>query len=122
MMVRIKLQQGPPVQRKTGKNRQVASAIGTLLVPVTLMAYILGIWRLASDLGMAGEFAISGLFSHWQVWIGLGVVLHTTAIVLNRHGRGGDLELPQVLAALPRRREQNTGEFEPLSTPGARVK
>ena len=97
MMVRIKLQKGPPIQRKSGKNRLVASAIGTLLVPVTLMAYILGIWRLASDLGMAGEFAISGLFSHWQVWIAIAAALHIASSSLNRYGRGGTLKGPRLL-------------------------
>ena len=72
-------------------------------------------------MGLAGQFDITGAFSHWQVWIGLGVILHAGAIVLNRHGRGGELELPHVLDALPGRREQDTGEFEPLPTSG-RVK
>jgi hypothetical protein len=97
MMVRIKLEKGPPVQRKTGKNRQVASAIGTLLMPAVLMAYVLGVWRLASDLGMAGEFAISGIFSHWQVWIALGAGLHIGSASLNRYGRGGSLKGPKLL-------------------------
>jgi hypothetical protein len=97
MMVRIKLRQGPPIQRRAGKNRQVASAIGTLLIPVALMAYILGAWRLASDLGMAGEFAISGLFSHWQVWIAVAAALHIASSSLNRYGRGGTLKGPRLL-------------------------
>ena len=96
-MVRIKLSQGPPIQRKTGKNRQVASAIGTLLMPAVLMAYVLGIWRLASDLGMAGEFAISGIFSHWQVWIALAALMHIASASLNRYGRGGSLKGPRLL-------------------------
>jgi ABC-type amino acid transport system permease subunit len=97
MMVRIKLQQGRPIQRKAGKNRQVASAIGALLIPVALMAYVLGIWRLASDLGMAGEFAITGLFSHWQIWIAVAVALHIGSASLNRYGRGGTLKGPRLL-------------------------
>jgi ABC-type amino acid transport system permease subunit len=97
MMVRIKLQTGRPVQQKTGKNRQVASAIGTLLVPVALMAYVLGVWRLASDLGMAGEFAISGLFSHWQIWVAIAAALHIASSSLNRYGRGGTLKGPRLL-------------------------
>jgi hypothetical protein len=97
MMVRIKLQAGRPVQRKVGKNRQVASAIGTLLVPVALMAYVLGVWRLASDLGMAGEFAISGLFSHWQIWVAIAAALHIASSSLNRYGRGGTLKGPRLL-------------------------
>ena len=97
MTVRIKLQTGRPVQRKVGKNRQVASAIGTLLVPVALMAYVLGFWRLASDLGMAGEFAISGLFSHWQIWVAIAAALHIASSSLNRYGRGGTLKGPPLL-------------------------
>jgi hypothetical protein len=97
MMVRIKLRQGPPIQRKVGKNRQVASAIGTLLMPAVLMAYVLGIWRLASDLGMAGEFKITGLFSHWQVWIAVAALLHIGSASLNRYGRGGTLKGPRLL-------------------------
>ena len=97
MMVRIKLQKGPPIQRKTGKNRQVASAIGTLLMPAVLLAYVIGIWRLASDLGMAGEFAISGIFSHWQVWIALAAALHIGSASLNRYGGGGTLKGPRLL-------------------------
>ena len=97
MMVRIKLQQGRPIQKKDGKNRQVASAIGALLIPASLMAYVLGIWRLASDLGMAGQFAISGLFSHWQVWIVVAATLHIASSSLNRYGNGGSLKGPRLL-------------------------
>ncbi|MGH9648384.1 MAG: hypothetical protein ACRD4E_16385 [Bryobacteraceae bacterium] len=118
MIIRIRFPQGRRLQHQRGSNRAVSAAFGALLVPASLMAYSLGFWRLASDMGLAGQFDITGTFSHWQVWIGLGVVLHTAAIVLGRHGRGGDLELPQVLTALPGRREQETGELEPFSTSG----
>jgi len=118
MMVRIKLRQGPPIQRKAGKNRQVASAIGTLLVPVTLMAYILGVWRLASDLGMAGEFAISGLFSHWQVWIAMAAALHIASASLNRYGRGGTLKGPRLLHF----RKSESADHSPLSPKKVRLR
>jgi len=110
MMVRIKLGQGPQIQKKTGKNRLVASAIGTLLVPAALMAYVLGIWRLASDLGMAGEFPIGGIFSHWQVWIALGAALHLASSSLNRYGRGGTLKGPRLLPF-------RTQDENPVATP-----
>lgn len=106
MMVRIKLPKGRPVQKKNGKNRQVASAIGVLLIPAALMAYVLGVWRLASDLGMAGEFAITGLFSHWQVWIGLGAALHIASASLNRYGNGGSLKGPRLLSFGPPAEDQ----------------
>jgi|SRR5665213_657289 len=122
MIVKIRFPKGRRLQHQRGANRAVSAALGALLVPASLMAYSLGFWRLASDMGLAGQFGITGIFSHWQVWIGLGVILHTSAIMLNRHGRGGDLELPQVLDALPGRRGHDTGEFEPLPAPGSRSK
>src|SRR5580692_12006921 len=97
MLVRIRIQRGRFIHRKHGKNRHVALAIGSLLIPAALMAYALGFWRLASDMGMAGEFGIKGSFSHWQIWIGMAALLQATASVLNHYGRGGELHLPRVL-------------------------
>lgn len=101
MIVRVRFGKGRPVQRKRGKNRQLALAFGTLLAPAALMAYALGFWRLASDMGLTAEFAITGMFSHWQVWIGLAAVLNLASYSLVRYGRGGELEVP--LAVFPGR-------------------
>lgn len=98
MIVRIHLRQGHPLRRTRGKNRRLALACGALLIPASLMAYVLGFWRLASDLGVTGEFAIRGLFSHWQLWIVTAVVLHVAAGVLSRYGRGGEFHLPSALS------------------------
>jgi hypothetical protein len=97
MIVRIQLRQGHPLRRTRGKNRQLALACGALLIPAALMAYVLGFWRLASDIGVTKEFAIRGLFSHWQLWIVAAVVLHVAAGVLSRYGRGGEFHLPSAL-------------------------
>jgi hypothetical protein len=85
------------LRRTRGENRQLALAFGALLIPASLMAYVLGIWRLASDVGVTNEFAIRGVFSHWQIWIVTAVVLHVAAGVLSRYGRGGDFHLPSAL-------------------------
>jgi hypothetical protein len=61
------------------------------------MAYVLGCWRLASDAGVAGDFAIGGIFSHWQIWMAAGAVLHLAAWMFNRYGRGYDLQIPRIL-------------------------
>ncbi|MBZ5600707.1 MAG: hypothetical protein LAO79_00195 [Acidobacteriia bacterium] len=97
MILRIRLQQGQPIQRKPGKNRHVALAFGSLMTPLALMAYVLGIWRLASDMGVAGESGITGVFSHWQVWIPAGAFLQIAGMSLSRYGRGGALKVPRIL-------------------------
>ena len=91
MIVRIRFGPGPHVIRKARKNRGVALATASLLIPIAVMALVLGVWRLAADLKMAGDFAIpTGLFSHWQVWIASAVVLAFLARLLNRYGRSDD--------------------------------
>jgi len=97
MRLRIQLQSGRHVQRKMGKNRHLALAAGALLIPASLMAYVMGIWRLASDVGVAGNWGITGLFSHWQVWIALGALVQIGAAVLNGYGRAGEFHLPKFL-------------------------
>jgi hypothetical protein len=110
MVVRILLRKGPPVKRKRGKNRHLALACGALLIPGSLMAYVLGFWRLAADMGVVREFAIKGTFSHWQLWIAAGVMLHICSSILNRYGHGGSLQIPSVLT--PRFLPLHTGANE----------
>jgi hypothetical protein len=62
------------------------------------MAYVLGLWRLSSDLGLTGEFALEGAFSHWQLWMGLGATAQISAFVLHRYGTGGTLNWPKVFS------------------------
>jgi hypothetical protein len=98
MLVRVKLRKGRAVVRNRRKNTGLALAASALLYPTSLMAYLLGLWRLASDMRLANEFTAYGLFSHWQVWMGIGALLHGVAFVLNRYGRGE--QLPQLLTFL----------------------
>lgn len=97
MRLRIQLQTGRPIQRKAGKNRHLALAGGALLVPASLMAYVMGIWRLASDVGVAGNWGITGLFSHWQVWIATGGLIQLGSVVLTGYGRAGEFHRPKFL-------------------------
>ncbi len=56
-----------------------------LLTPVSLGAFVLAAWRLAADIGWAGAFAIeSGIFSHWIVWMGIGLMTQFVAATLGR--------------------------------------
>ena len=90
MVLRIRLGRGVAIERKYGKNRQLALALAGLLMPAAFIAFVLAFWRLAADLSYANEFAIpDGLFSHWQVWIGIAVALTYLVVRLNRYGRGG---------------------------------
>ena len=91
MVVRIRFGTGRKVERNNGKNRRVALALSALLTPGAVMASALGLWRLAADMKWTGEFAISsGLFSHWQVWLGAALALQLCARLLNRYAKGGD--------------------------------
>jgi hypothetical protein len=65
--------------------------VAALLPPLALTAGLLAAWRIAADLKWAGTFAISsGLFSHWQVWMGAAVALQACSYILNRYGKSGD--------------------------------
>lgn len=60
------------------------------MTPVAFMAWALAGWRLAADLKWTGEFAIrSGLFSHWQVWVALAIMVQFLAFLLHRYARSG---------------------------------
>ncbi len=97
MIVRIQLGTGRRVQRKAGKNRHLALACGALLAPVALVAYVVGFWRIGSDMGLLGDSGITGIFAHWQVAIATGALLHLAAWMLNRYARRGEFEIPSAL-------------------------
>src|ERR1051325_1102793 len=97
MVVRIRLQRGRPLGRHSRKNRHLALACGALLVPAALMAYVLAVWSLASDMEVTGAFGITGLFSHWQIWIMLAVALQIASHYLSRYGRGYEVHVPRIL-------------------------
>jgi hypothetical protein len=71
------------------------------------MAYVLGFWRLAADMGIVAEPGTTGVFAHWQVWIAAAAFLHAASSMLNRYGRRGQFQMPQVLnpGILPPRRQ-----------------
>lgn len=69
----------------------MALVVAALLTPIGLIAFVLAIWRVAADLNWANSFAIpTGLFSHWQVWLGAAALLQAASYLLNRYGSGGD--------------------------------
>jgi hypothetical protein len=91
MVVRIRFGKGPKVGKKRRKNQRIALAVAALLPPAALIAGVLGAWRVAADLNWTNSFAISsGIFSHWQVWLGAAIALQLCARGLNRYGKSGD--------------------------------
>jgi hypothetical protein len=73
------------------RGRQSILAIASLMTPVALMAWALGAWRLAAAMKWTGEFAITeGMFSHWQVWFALALLVQFAAFLLHRYASGND--------------------------------
>jgi hypothetical protein len=93
MVVKIRFGRGRRVQKSSGKKQRVALAAAALLVPVCVVTWVLSAWRIGSDLGLTGGFAVSsGLLSHWQVLVALALVCQIAVVSLNRYGRRADRE------------------------------
>jgi TRAP-type C4-dicarboxylate transport system permease small subunit len=91
MVIRIRFGKGPKIGRTRRKGRRAALTLAALLTPAAVMALALGCWRIAADLNWTSSFAISsGLFSHWQVWLGAAAILQLCARFLNRYARERD--------------------------------
>ena len=92
MVVRIRFEKGRAIRSRRPKpNRKLALMLAALLTPAALIASVLAAWRIAADLNFASRFAIpTGLFSHWQVWLGAAVGLQLCSRVLNRYAKGRD--------------------------------
>jgi hypothetical protein len=63
--------------------KQVTPAATLILPLISFTALVLGLWRLGVDMAFAQEFPIaSGIFSHWQVWMSMAVLLEIFAMRL----------------------------------------
>jgi hypothetical protein len=78
MTLRIRFPQGRLVRRQREQHRELAAAVVSLITPTSLMAFVLAFWRLAADIGVARESGMRGVFSHWQLWLVLGIVLQAS--------------------------------------------
>lgn len=91
MVIRIRFKRTVPLGRKRRTNKRLALIIAALLPPLALTAGVFGAWRIAADLKLSASFAISsGLFSHWQVWVGAALLLEGCAFALDRYGKSDD--------------------------------
>ena len=91
MIVRIRFGGGKRVGVKPRKQRRFAAGLAGLLTPAAVLTAAVAAWGIAADLNLTGKFAIStGLFSHWQVWLGAAILLQLCAQLLNRYAKRGE--------------------------------
>ena len=89
MVVRIRFQRGPRVEKRKGKNSRLAWVAAGFLTLGSVSCLILAIWRLGVDFGWAAEFVFpdSSLLSHWQIWLLASAVIQVAAWKLNQYGK-----------------------------------
>jgi len=91
MIVRIRFSRGRRVSKRPRKRRRFAAGLAGFLTPAAALATAVGLWALAAEQNITRNFAISsGLFSHWQVWLGAAVALQVCAQLLNRYAKKGE--------------------------------
>ncbi len=82
------------------KRSRLAILAASVLTLVSISVASLGIWRLGTDLGWAGEFVISqGFLSHWQVWIGAAIGIQYAGWRLTRYAKTARVEIPEIAAS-----------------------
>ena len=91
MIVRIRLGRGRQVGKRPRRPRRFAAGLAGLLTPAAVLTAVVGVWALAAELNLTGNFAISaGLFSHWEIWLGGALALQVCAQLLNRYAKRGE--------------------------------
>ena len=91
MWVRIRFARRTRTAATRRRDQRMALAVAALLTPAATVAAALALWRIGADLNWANSFAIpSGIFSHWQVWLGAAAALQFCSHLLNRYGKGRD--------------------------------
>lgn len=99
MIVKLRFPTGRKVKKTSGKNRHIALAIAALMTPGTLMMFVMAMWRLGADVGVATEFPITeGVWQHWQMWIAAAAFSHLISVLLDRYGRDGEMGVGKSIA------------------------
>ena len=89
--MRVRIRFARRTRTATRRNQRIALVVAALLTPAAAIAAALALWRIGADLNWANRFAIpSGIFSHWQVWLGAAAALQFCSRLLNRYGRDRD--------------------------------
>ena len=85
MVIRFESEVQAAFHKAVKSNQELGRLLRFLVNPVALAAYVLAGWRLGADMNWTGEFFISsGLLSHWQVWLALGIGIQVGGSYLNR--------------------------------------
>lgn len=74
----------PGIQGIVIASEAAMNVLPALLTPAAVIALVLGLWRVTADLGWTEAFLISkGLFSHWQVWMALAILLQAASVSMS---------------------------------------
>ena len=86
----------PVINRSLAVSLQAADVVSVFLTPTAVLAFVFAAWRLGNDIGWTGEFPVtSGLFSHWLVWVALGVAVQMSGRLLRRSEVSKSNQSPQ---------------------------
>ena len=100
MIIRVYFGRGRPVTRRKGKNARAAMLLASLLSLISISLAVLGFWRLGQDLEMVGNFVfVTGLLSHWQVWLAAAAVTQYACWWLTRYSRYSNDAGPEATSA-----------------------
>lgn len=68
--------------------QKFGALVSALMGPAVFSAYMVAVWSLAAGLGWTDTFLFaSGPLSNWFLWLGLAILLHLAANILQRHTR-----------------------------------
>jgi hypothetical protein len=88
MQVRIRMSVGPRLALKRRPDAKLALAVASLLTPAAVLCVVMALWGVLSDTNYLQKFVIEeGLFSHWQVWLALGIAIQSAGLMLERYGK-----------------------------------
>ncbi|MGH9581887.1 MAG: hypothetical protein ACRD4O_02990 [Bryobacteraceae bacterium] len=77
---------GPIGDWAAGTAQKFGTLLSALMGPAVFSAYSVAVWSLAADLGWTDTFMFSsGPLSNWFLWLGLAILLHMAANILQRH-------------------------------------
>ncbi|GAB4373963.1 MAG: hypothetical protein OHK0021_16010 [Bryobacter sp.] len=82
---------------------KAAFALASLLTPVSVLAIVVSLWGVLADTGFARQFLVdAGIWSHWQVWLALGLALQGLGMALEKYANRRQTETSAIRSSLKR--------------------